>query len=283
MTEGRLYVPLVRVLALFLAVSAAAQQNPLEPPEYTVASGDTLEVTVLGNQDASRVATITPGGSVTLPLVGEVAVSGLTIAEVRQRISELLEKDHLVNPQVEVRIKDYGSRYALAVGELRIPGRHPLRPDTRLIDLLREAGGFTALASGEVVITRAEGKFPDGNSTLRLKLSRTNTTPADRAVLVIPLRTGDIAVASPLAYVIVEGEVASPGRFLIEEKLTISEAIAIAGGITRYGSSSLKLRRSDGSGGTQVLPVNLKAIRKGIKTDLPLQTDDVITVPRRLF
>jgi polysaccharide export outer membrane protein len=265
------------------AQEPAAVPAPAAPDEYRVGAGDVLEVTVIGNQDASRVAPIDPGGTITLPLVGEVPVAGRTLAQVRQQVSALLAKDYLVNPQVDVRIKEYGSRFALIVGEMRQPGRRPLRANSRLIDVLMEAGGFTPQASGDVLITRVDGTFPDGGKSLRVRITAQNATAADRAGVETELHAGDIIVAAPKAYVIVEGEVSRPGRFVIDGNLTITGGISIAGGLTRYGSSSVRIRRTDAEGKTAIVPVDLKAIRKGKAEDVLLQADDVVTVSRRLF
>ena len=50
--------------------------------------------------------TVQTNGSISLPLLGEVQVAGLTIAEVQRKITNLLAKDFLVNPQVEVKVND---------------------------------------------------------------------------------------------------------------------------------------------------------------------------------
>ena len=46
--------------------------------DYRLGPGDVLEITVLGNADLSRTATVQPSGSITFPLLNEVAVAGLT-------------------------------------------------------------------------------------------------------------------------------------------------------------------------------------------------------------
>ena len=61
----------------------------------------------------------------------------------------------------------------------------------------------------------------------------------------MPLRNGDIITASPKYYVTVEGEVSRPGRYAIDGDLTVSGAISPAGGLTRFGSSDVKVRRVD--------------------------------------
>lgn len=272
-----------------LASPAAAAAMPVAPPivsrpEYRVGPGDVLEVTVLGNPDLSRTATVQPGGAIGLPLLNEVPVSGLTLADIQHTLTERLGKDFLVNPQVEVRVKEYQSQFVLVVGEVNTPGRKALRGSTRLIDLLIEAGGFTPRASGDVLLTRAEGAFEDGTKTLRMRLARGQFSVSEYVSLELPMRTGDIVTALPKSYVTVEGEVQRPGRFPIEGDLTVTGALSLAGGLTRFGSSNVQVQRIDKATGKQVtIKVDLKAVRKGNKPDVPLEDNDRITVSRRLF
>lgn len=253
-------------------------------PEYRVGPGDVLEVVVFGNEDLSRSPTVQPDGAVSLPLLGDVEVAGLALPEIQRKLTTLLARDYLVNPQVEVKVKEYQSQFVTVLGEVNTPGRKPLRGRTRLVDVLVEAGGFTPRASGEVQITRNEGTFEGGSSTLRMQLTGGSPGPQDRINLEITLRHGDVVTASPKYYVTVEGEVMRPGRYVLEGELTVSGAISTAGGLTRFGSNDVKVRRVDlQNGRTQILDVDLKAVRSGKRPDLPLQPNDVISVSRRFF
>jgi polysaccharide export outer membrane protein len=281
------------VLGLCAHAAARAQVTPpADPappasapaPDYVVGPGDVLDVIVFGNADLSWAPTVQTNGSVALPLLGEVPVAGLTVAAVKQKLTDLLGRDYLVNPQVEVRVKEFHSQFYTVLGEVNSPGRKPLRSRTRLIDALVEAGGFSPRASGDVTITRGEGLFASGQRTLRLRLSGETPSAQDQVNLEIPLQTGDVITASPKYYVTVEGEVARPGRYVLEPDLTVSGAISLAGGLTRFGSSGVRVRRLEGPEAvTRIVKVDLKAVRKGKKPDLALLPNDVITVSRRLF
>jgi polysaccharide export outer membrane protein len=265
------------------AASPASSPAPLAP-EYRVGAGDVLEVVVLGNDDLSRTPTVQTGGTVTLPLLGEVAVLGLTVPEIKAKLTELLGRDYLVRPQVEVTVKDYQSQFVTVLGEVTSPGRKPLRGRTRLVDVLVDAGGFGPRASGEVTVTRTDGAFEDGSRTRTLRFAAGSLTPDAQAGLETPLRHGDIVSASPKYYVTVEGEVNRPGRFLLENDLTVSGAVSLAGGLTRFGSQGLKLRRLDvATGRTTIIEVDLKDVRNGKQPDPRLLPNDVVMVSRKLI
>jgi polysaccharide export outer membrane protein len=262
---------------------------PPAPPatvgDYEVGPGDVIEVAVYGNDDLSRIPTVQTNGSISLPLLGEVQVAGLTIAEVQRKITNLLAKDYLVNPQVEVKVRDYNSQYVSVVGDVNSPGRKPIRGRMRLIDVLIEAGSFKTTASGQVMITRTEGAFEGGQRSITVRISSSASPSAQDLVnLELPLKNGDIITALPKSFVTVDGEVNRPGRYAIEADLTVTGAISLAGGLTRFGSSDVRVRRTEAeTGKTTILEVSLKDVRNGKKPDVPLLPNDVISVSRRVF
>ncbi len=286
---------LLASLGLSLAAQAApapATTAPPSPtpaatqeaaPDYTIGAGDVLEIEVFGNDDLSRTATVQTNGTITLPLLGDVVVAGLTVREAAARLTELLGRDYLVNPQVEVRVKDYQSQYVTVVGEVQNPGRKPLKGRTRLIDALVEAGGLGSRASGEVILTRTNGTFADGGRTLLARLGGSLTSQT-QDVLETVLKNGDVVTASSRQYVVVEGEVQRPNRYAVDGELTVTGAVSLAGGLTRFGSNDIRIRRVNPlTGKVEILEANLNAIRKGKQADVALQPNDTITVSRRIF
>ncbi|HUL80054.1 MAG TPA: polysaccharide biosynthesis/export family protein [Vicinamibacteria bacterium] len=258
---------------------------PAAAAEYEVGAGDVLEVTVYDNTDLSRIVTVQTNGAISYPLIGEVQVAGLTVGEVQRKITNLLAKDYLVNPQVEVKVREYQSQFVSVVGEVNSPGRKPLRGRTRLIDILTEAGGFRPTASGDVILARTDGEFGDGQKSIIVRISR-STSPSmqDLVNLELPLRNGDIVTALPKSFVTVDGEVTRPGRYAIEADLTVTGALSLAGGLTRFGSGSVKVRRTDpATGKVSILEVDLKDVRNGKTPDVALIPNDVISVSRRVF
>jgi polysaccharide export outer membrane protein len=268
------------------APAPSASPSPTPAPDrndYRVGPGDVLEITVLGNADLSRSVTVQPSGSITFPLLNEVSVAGLTVSEIQRKMATLLQKDFLVDPHVEVKVKEFLSQFVVVIGELNTPGRKVLRGGSRLVDVLVDSGGFTPRASGEIVITRTEGSFEGGAKIVRMRLGGTFSAQ-DYVGLELPLHNGDVITASARQYVTVEGEVQRPGRYAIEGDLTVTGAISTAGGLTRFGSSDVKLRRIEsGTGTVTITKVDLKSVRKGKGPDPTVAPNDVITVPRRLF
>ena len=106
-----------------------------------------LMVVLDGNWAGYSVAVF--GGALPEVLDDSTTPTPQTSYGIQKLITERLAKDFLVNPQVEVRVREYASQFALVLGEVANPGKRPLRGNTRLIDLLIEVGGFRSSASND--------------------------------------------------------------------------------------------------------------------------------------
>jgi polysaccharide biosynthesis/export protein len=271
--------------ALLAALLAQAPASPAPPAAaYRVGPGDVLEVSVAGRPDLGRLPTVQTTGAIWIPLNSEVAVEGLTPAEIGTRLTELLARHEPSRPVVTVTVKEYKSQFVWVAGEVNKPGRKALKGQTRLLDVLLEAGGFTDRASGEVLVQRQGGTFENGSAVRRLHLPRTGPTPGALAELETVLRRGDVVTASVSRYVTVTGEVVRPGRYALEGETTVTAVLSSAGGLTRFGNRQVTVSRRDpASGQLQVLQADLEAIEKGRAPDLVLLPDDRIEVKKRLL
>ncbi len=271
---------------LLLVLLGQATASPTEPAAaYRVGPGDVLEVTVAGRPDLARLPTVQTTGLIWIPQVPEgVRVEGLTPSEIGKALTELLARREPARPEVTVSVKEYRSQFVWVAGEVNQPGRKALKGRMRLLDALLEAGGFTARASGEVLVQRQEGTFADGSTVRRLRFPRTAPTPGGLAELETALRRGDVVTASVGRYVTVAGEVVRPGRYALDGETTVSAILSSAGGLTRLGNRRVNVSRRDPtSGQVRVLQANLKAIEKGREPDLVLLPDDRIEVKGRLL
>jgi polysaccharide export outer membrane protein len=286
--RGVLAALLLAGAAVAQEASAPASPSPAPSPsaDYRIGPGDVLDVVVVGSEELSRRdATVQTDGTINLPALGAVPVAGLTIGEIRQLLMARLGRDVLVRPPlVEVAVREYRSQFVTVVGEVNSPGRKALKGRTRLIDVLVESGGFTPRASGEVVITRTSGSFEGGARTLTMRFGGGAPTPIDQVNLEVLVQHGDIVAVSAKSFVTVMGEVHRPGRYAIEGDATVTVAVTLAGGLTRFASQKVRVKRTHPeTGKDEVFTVDLKAVGKGRKPDVRVQANDVITVSRRIF
>jgi polysaccharide biosynthesis/export protein len=271
-------------IASLLALLAQAPAGVATPtptgPVYRVGPGDVLEVNVPGRPDLSRLPTVQTTGTVFIPVLNEVPVEGLTVGDIRQRLTKLLAERDVVVQSLDVRVREYQSHFVWVRGEVNRPGRKPLRSGSRLVDALVEAGGFSSKASGEVMVERQEGTFPDGAKTRRFRFRPGDPTPETQLDLELPLQHRDVITAALQRYVTVAGAVVRPGRYALDTGMTVSRVISSAGGTT--GSRKVTVQRQDPSTGiTQSLDVDLKDVEAGREPDLELLPDDAVSVKGR--
>lgn len=110
------------------------------PATYQVLPQDVLSIKVYGEPDFSfdRVA-VSQSGTVSMPFVGDVPVSGLTAGEVAARLRGVLSR-HLVKPQVAVNVVEYGSQRVTVEGSVTHAGVFVVPPGTTLLGALALAG-----------------------------------------------------------------------------------------------------------------------------------------------
>jgi polysaccharide biosynthesis/export protein len=259
-----------------------AQTAPPEPVDsaYRVGPGDVLEVFVPGHPELSRLPTVQTTGAIFLPRLGDVPVAGLTTDQIAARIGPLLANGSPPAPEVVVRVKEFQSQFVWVRGEVFRPGRKALRDGTRLIDALLDAGGLTDRASGRVTVERRAGTFPDGGHVLEGQLAGQAPTPAETRLLSLPLASGDVVSVATQHWVSVGGEVARPGRYPLEDGMTLSQLVERAGGLTRFSTSRVKVRRGDPATAGEI-EADLKAIQSGRDEDVLLTPGDVVVVSAR--
>jgi len=156
------------LLAAFLFFSpAAAAENPSKPEaktsnEYIIGPENSLQIDVYYGKPDDRISQkvrVSSRGLITFPLLGEVEVQGLTITQLEKKLTELLQKDYLVNPQVTVFIEEYSTVSIL--GEVKKPGSYPIKGKLTVVELISLAEGFTKIASpNKVKVIR---NLPDGS------------------------------------------------------------------------------------------------------------------------
>ena len=110
-------------------------------------------------------------GTINHPLLGKVAVSGLTLDAVEQRVRDLLAKNYLVDPRVNMSLEHWAERPVIVFGEVKTPGVYEIPPGGKLslLQLVAQAGGFTDIAASDKVrIVRPKGT---GDETIRVRVS----------------------------------------------------------------------------------------------------------------
>lgn len=275
--------PLILALGLVLVILAMSgqEEEPSFVREYRIGPKDLLEITVFELPDLNQTVRVSEDGTITLPLLKQVKVDGLTKDELEQRISSLLEEKYLQNPRVSVFIKEYQSKLVAVIGAVENPGMYELIGRLTLLQMISKAGGFKESVSNQIFVLREGEKGATESIAIDLDDLMVNGNPK----LNILLQPNDVinVPVDKLMSVYVFGAVRNPGKIEVKmsKRITLLQAVGNAGGLADGAKQSgIRLKRIDRRTGKETeMKVNLGDIIKGKKRDIELQEGDVIIVP----
>lgn len=159
------------VFAFFITCSAGAfaqgnraasppapQPAAAVPPEYRIGSGDVLEVDVWKEPEASTQGVVVRAdGKITVPLVKEVDVTGLTTGELEKILEQRLAK-FIPAAEVTVVVREVNSKKVYMIGAVRRTGPIKLDYPMTILQVLAEAGGVTDFAKKtKIYVLRHQG------------------------------------------------------------------------------------------------------------------------------
>ena len=126
--------------------------------DYAIGPSDVLAIDVWKDTELTRTVTVRPDGKISLPLVGELEVSGLTALKVQHLIVQRLT-EYISNPQVTVIVQEVKSQTYVVVGKVAKPGAYEIGKPTTILEAIATAGGFLDFAkvSKVYVIRRRDG------------------------------------------------------------------------------------------------------------------------------
>lgn len=138
---------------------AAGTPDPGKPPEefYVIGAGDVLSINVWKEPSLSGTVKVRPDGFVTVPLVNDIQVVGMTTTQLR-KLLETKYREFTVDPFVTVRLEAIASSEVFLVGQVNRPAAFPLNGNETLLQILTRAGGLTIFADrSNIRVVRREG------------------------------------------------------------------------------------------------------------------------------
>jgi len=206
MALGRRVVTAVLVVSLFAPGLAAAQERPKGPSgspgsgalgsgpvgvdgDYKIGPEDVLDIAVWNNPAVSRAVQVRPDGKISLPLLNDVPVAGLTPMQLRDVLTKKLV-EYVPAPEVSVIVREVRSFNVSVIGEIRTPGRYELKSRTTVLDVLARAGPFSDFASrARIFVLR-----PNGTTMKRIPFNYNKVIAADGEAENFLVQPGDIVV-----------------------------------------------------------------------------------------
>ncbi len=238
---------------------------------YKLGGGDTVNIRVYEQPDLSISARISQDDqTIVFPLLGEVVIGGLTPEAAGGKIARLLkDRGFIKSPQVTVTVDEFVSQKIPIMGQVQRPGEYPLEGESRVVDLIAQAGGVREDAADVIIVVKDE----DGKSIKReIDLLRFYAGDMSQNIKV---SKGDFILVPKMDTYYIYGEVRRPGMYRLEREMTVMQAVSIGGGVTDRGSlkgMEVTRKRADGSEQKVRLQLNDK-----------LQPNDVLYVKERLF
>jgi polysaccharide export outer membrane protein len=261
---------------------------------YRIGPGDVLDVKVFGKPQFDRLAVkVDPRGMIRMPLVKEeIRAACRTEDELAAEVTTVL-KEYVRAPEVTVQIKEYQSEPVAVLGAVRSPSRFQLQRRVRLLELITFVNGpaenagptiqvvhMGPLASCAASSASSNSENPEslGSQIDYYKLSETLRGEEKANPY---LRAGDVVSIAKADEVYVVGNVVRPTAIGLNEPLTVSRAIAIAGGtlIDTKKTEIHVIRQTPGTTEKKDIVVNLEAVNRHEAEDLVLVANDIIDVP----
>lgn len=252
----------------FTTLQALAQTQP----DYPLSAGDAIRIQVFQNPDLALETRISESGNITYPLIGEVRLGGLSVTAAEKKIADALKSGgFLQKPQVTLVLTQIRGNQVSVLGQVGRPGRFPLESaNTRLSDMLANAGGTAPLGDDTVIVTGVRNGKP-----FRRLIDLPSIFLRENLADDIVLQGGDVIYVHRVPVFYIYGETNRPGSFRIERAMTVMQALAQAGGPTARGSQDrLVLHRQQPDGSVREM--------KPAMTE-PVQPNDVIYVRESLF
>jgi polysaccharide export outer membrane protein len=263
----------------------AAQQDD----RYRIGASDVLDIRIHNRPQLSREAVRVEGnGMIRMPLIDtEIQAACLTEGELAKEIAARYAK-YYRNLQVDVFIKEYHAKQVAIIGAVNDQSRFELQRRVRLLELLTYAKGPSPKAGQTINIVHSTAASPckqqdaetSDVASLFSSYKLSDVLRGDPAANPY-LEAGDIVTLPEADQVYVVGNVFMPLTIPLREPVTLTRAIAMAGGLKQDTKKDKirVLRQEPGAATRKEITVDLSAIEKKRSEDLALLPNDIVDVP----
>jgi polysaccharide export outer membrane protein len=261
-------------------LAGLAPSETAEAKEYVIGAADLIAISVLDNKDLDTVVSVTPGGKIAVPLIGDTQAAGLTLSELTDRLTQELAKK-VKSPQVTVTLREVNSYRIYFLGRVGKPGILTSKSEVTLLQALSMAGGTLDGADLSLAyVARGKERVPVDF----VKLLRNGDLSHN-----IALDPDDIVVIpdNPQNVIYVTGEVKQPGMlpFVKERDWTALKAVVAVGGFTQFAAKSRAYLIREGGRGRTTITIDFNDLMRNPEAskDVSLIPGDILVVPQSLF
>jgi polysaccharide export outer membrane protein len=272
------------------SLAATVKQTEVAPASsgddrYRIGPGDVLDIRFLNRPTLSREAVRVEGnGMIRMPLIDiEIQAACKTEGELASEIASRYKKFYR-NPQIDVFIKEYRAVTVSVIGFVNEQGRFQLQRRIRLLELLTYARGASPKAGRTINVVHSVPviacKLGDAEDDLAFSSYKLSDTLMGKPEANPYLQAGDIVTLPEADQVYVVGNVLAPRSIALSGPITLSQAIAMAGGVAKDAKKDkIRIVRQEADGQTKKeMIVDLTAIEKKRAEDIFLLPNDIVNV-----
>lgn len=254
--------------------------------KYRIGFQDTLEITVLRHPELSLTVNVSPNGTILMPRIDKPIVAVCKTENELKANLETLYRTYLKNPFVNVRTVDQRSQPFAVIGAVEKPGSFNLNRKVRLLEALAFAGGPKVEKAGaNVQVARVGNLFgcvdkqAENEEVAFVSYKIKDVMEGKENPWMQP---GDIVSVLEVEQAFVVGNVKEPTKVPLKEPVTLTQAIAFAGGLAPEAkTNNVKIQRQQSGSTLKVETVyNLKDITSKKIPDPVLQANDIVEVPK---
>jgi len=230
-------------------------------------------------------------GYISLPMVGRLRASGLTVEQLETEIVSRL-KPYLQEPHVSVSVVEFRSQPVSVLGAVANSGVVQLRGHKTLFEVISEAGGLKNEAGNTIKITRRKefGPIPLASAVADrsgqfsvAEVSVKSVMEARNPQENIEVKPKDVVSIPRAELIYVIGSVKRAGGFVLNERehISVLQALSMAEGLDRVasGGNARILRSSDGASTRTEIPVDVNKILAGKTSDVSMLANDILFIP----
>jgi polysaccharide export outer membrane protein len=249
----------------------------VEPADFSIGPQDLLEVALFNIEQTDGIPNrvqvrVSNNGMITLPLLNQVKVGGMTRVEAEGALKSAFGK-YMHEPEIGITLVENRSNSIYVLGSVKSPGILPITGQETLRRVLAMAGGITQEAGMYVHVSR---QISEKDQAYVISLSDLANDPTGK--LNVAVRPGDFVNVPRAGSFFVDGYVERPNAYQLGQPYRLTQALAMAGGINNFASTEVTILRRVG-GEVQTLTRDIDKIKSGAEEDLRIVENDLIMVP----
>ncbi|MFC6439588.1 SLBB domain-containing protein [Pseudobowmanella zhangzhouensis] len=250
------------------AESFAPASNIAVPSDYVLGPGDSVNVRLFGKTSEQFELVVNNEGSVEIPELGPMTVTGTTYQEFKQQLSQRYA-EQMIGVTPHITMGQLRTIQVFMVGEAFRPGSLTVSSLSTLTNALFASGGVSKIGTLRNIQLKRAGKTVADFDLYELLVNGDTTND-------IRLQQGDVIFIPPVSKVVsVDGLVRRPAIYELKQGESLAELLNIAGGLLPAAASTLQIARSDQTSGFSIESVSLGETLSAVK----LLNGDFINVP----